>query len=285
MNVDQAYEVFRSDGEGLREAVQWTLDHWDEAGGRLLSKLRSLCANLADGDREGGDALFYLVHLFAEKRDVRAYGPLCARLAQERDVDIWLGDAVSDTLPGVLIALYDGDLAPVLDVIDSRVTDEAVRGAALEAFGFLVRCENAMADDEARAVLRRVLDEAKPRERAWLWVAWALTTARLGFADLSSEAARLFSKHWIDDELLTIQEFHALLGRARAAPREMFADEGLSPFDSTVAMLDRSAAPEDEDTDAPATGAPHVNPVRDVGRNDPCPCGSGKKFKKCCLAA
>jgi hypothetical protein len=21
-----------------------------------------------------------------------------------------------------------------------------------------------------------------------------------------------------------------------------------------------------------------------IGRNDPCPCGSGKKFKKCCLA-
>ncbi len=25
------------------------------------------------------------------------------------------------------------------------------------------------------------------------------------------------------------------------------------------------------------------NPYRNVGRNDPCPCGSGKKFKKCCL--
>lgn len=23
--------------------------------------------------------------------------------------------------------------------------------------------------------------------------------------------------------------------------------------------------------------------IRDTGRNDPCPCGSGKKFKKCCL--
>jgi len=23
---------------------------------------------------------------------------------------------------------------------------------------------------------------------------------------------------------------------------------------------------------------------RKVGRNDPCPCGSGKKYKKCCLA-
>jgi uncharacterized protein YecA (UPF0149 family) len=26
-----------------------------------------------------------------------------------------------------------------------------------------------------------------------------------------------------------------------------------------------------------------TNPMRNVGRNDPCPCGSGKKFKKCCL--
>jgi hypothetical protein len=25
--------------------------------------------------------------------------------------------------------------------------------------------------------------------------------------------------------------------------------------------------------------------MRNVGRNDPCPCGSGKKFKKCCLQA
>lgn len=26
---------------------------------------------------------------------------------------------------------------------------------------------------------------------------------------------------------------------------------------------------------------PVNNPLRDVGRNDPCPCGSGNKFKKC----
>jgi uncharacterized protein YecA (UPF0149 family) len=35
---------------------------------------------------------------------------------------------------------------------------------------------------------------------------------------------------------------------------------------------------------------PHLMPLprgggksRKVGRNDPCPCGSGKKYKKCCL--
>ncbi len=30
---------------------------------------------------------------------------------------------------------------------------------------------------------------------------------------------------------------------------------------------------------------PFTNPLRGVGRNDPCPCGSGKKFRKCCLDA
>jgi len=30
--------------------------------------------------------------------------------------------------------------------------------------------------------------------------------------------------------------------------------------------------------------APHVRTGPKIGRNDPCPCGSGKKYKKCCLA-
>jgi len=31
----------------------------------------------------------------------------------------------------------------------------------------------------------------------------------------------------------------------------------------------------------PPAGGPVANPYAGVGRNDPCPCGSGKKFKKC----
>jgi uncharacterized protein len=36
---------------------------------------------------------------------------------------------------------------------------------------------------------------------------------------------------------------------------------------------------------ASAATEPFAQPVGKVGRNDPCPCGSGKKFKKCCGAA
>jgi uncharacterized protein len=32
-----------------------------------------------------------------------------------------------------------------------------------------------------------------------------------------------------------------------------------------------------------ATPQSSANRFKGIGRNDPCPCGSGKKFKKCCL--
>ena len=30
------------------------------------------------------------------------------------------------------------------------------------------------------------------------------------------------------------------------------------------------------------TSAPRAEKQKKVGRNDPCPCGSGKKYKRCC---
>ena len=35
--------------------------------------------------------------------------------------------------------------------------------------------------------------------------------------------------------------------------------------------------------EAPTRVRQIVNEAPKVGRNDPCPCGSGKKYKKCCL--
>lgn len=35
--------------------------------------------------------------------------------------------------------------------------------------------------------------------------------------------------------------------------------------------------------DGSVKGTTYVKKYSDTGRNDPCPCGSGKKFKKCCM--
>jgi uncharacterized protein len=47
-----------------------------------------------------------------------------------------------------------------------------------------------------------------------------------------------------------------------------------------VATYDRTEPPQTQ-----FSADPYVRPEAKVGRNDPCPCGSGKKFKKCCGAA
>ncbi|MSP00047.1 MAG: hypothetical protein EXR07_03195 [Acetobacteraceae bacterium] len=42
---------------------------------------------------------------------------------------------------------------------------------------------------------------------------------------------------------------------------------------------------DDDEWDDPIASMPS-EPVRSaskIGRNEPCPCGSGKKYKKCCL--
>ncbi len=39
---------------------------------------------------------------------------------------------------------------------------------------------------------------------------------------------------------------------------------------------------DDEDDDRPKVRLPIKREVPKVGRNEPCPCGSGKKFKQCC---
>ena len=51
---------------------------------------------------------------------------------------------------------------------------------------------------------------------------------------------------------------------------------------------ENSTAPDEKTSDENSQQAAPVPIHRSepkIGRNDPCPCGSGKKYKKCCLAA
>ena len=118
----------------------------------------------------------------------------------------------------------------------------------------------------------------------------------VGFLRLHAEAGRL-EKFFFHEELRP----EALFAYASAVPgkvtalhaRQVFAKiqdlaEGLSPEEEDLvhAALDRLLEahgrkpifPGDEALD----DTPPLVPDAKVGRNDPCPCGSGKKFKKCC---
>ena len=55
-------------------------------------------------------------------------------------------------------------------------------------------------------------------------------------------------------------------------------------YDRSKAVFEHFGLPFDAEPPSPASSlAPQPVPrQQEIGRNDPCPCGSGKKYKKCC---
>jgi hypothetical protein len=296
MNVDEALRQFAEAEAFPRAAMEWALDHWSEAAPRFLARLRAFVARANRSDAAMNE-LFYVVHLCGEKHEERAYWPLCELIAKDDAIVDLLGDGVTETLCGVLISVFDGDLSPLERAIESETGDEFARGAALEALGYLVRARGVLDDEAMRAYLRRLRREMKPRGESAIWAIWAATAANLGYVDLRLDIATLNKDQFIVEPEFTIADFdrQARLAREDAAGLAGFADDGVYPFGGAVEILstwtssngDEFDGGEGEalDGDALPFEAPYVNPLREIGRNDPCPCGSGKKYKRCCLAS
>ncbi len=290
MNADEALRQFAEAPEIPREALQWSLDHWDEASPRFIARLRAAASGARAAESE---AMFYVVHLCGEKRDARAYSPLCRWIASDPQFGEWFGDATAQTLPGLLINLCDGDTEPLRALIAAERADPFARGAALDALAYLTRAKGVFSDEEMRAFLAEAMNELAPRGPSPIWSAWAFAVAELGYESMRADVARVFAKGWIDREDAILEDFYRVLALARrdADGLAAFKEARIGPFGSTIATLESWAQPLDGEGGGPDAGdygapeAPFVNPLREVGRNDPCPCGSGKKFKKCCLAA
>lgn len=68
-------------------------------------------------------------------------------------------------------------------------------------------------------------------------------------------------------------------------PRRFYSPEAIAARQRRWEKEDREAAEWREDyDDLPPWPETYVREGPKVGRNDPCPCGSGKKYKKCCLS-
>jgi hypothetical protein len=75
--------------------------------------------------------------------------------------------------------------------------------------------------------------------------------------------------------------FDAALEKAGLDRESLFRGLGGIGEDDDLAPVDRADAAEDYLNEA--APIPRLEPAKKAGRNDPCPCGSGKKYKKCCL--
>lgn len=97
------------------------------------------------------------------------------------------------------------------------------------------------------------------------------------FVDLMS-SIKLEALNHLFRSTTNVEGFHAFLGRISSSKNDLADLFGASQPDASAAIA--ASQPPAE------TGPTHHLPVRRdmpiVGRNEPCPCGSGKKHKQCC---
>ena len=117
-----------------------------------------------------------------------------------------------------------------------------------------------------------------------------------------SISLRIIDKYWMDqlDSMEELKEGVGLRGYAQSNPLQVYALEGFQMFDNMLASISAEISAfllnaevrqniEREEVKNIRTNdgkegvkATPKKSDKKIGRNDPCPCGSGKKYKQCC---
>jgi ferritin-like protein len=274
---------------------------WDEVAPHLIGELEQAAADPSAACEPG-----YMLHLFAmflaaQQRDVRAHAAI-ARLTHLPDevLEDLFGDLLTDGVGRCLASTCGGDETAIRALIEDEGASIWARYAGFEALAtrvlegdippkhMLDYLASLGAAEEAR------LDGDPERSPDFLT---GIVNAALdvGAAPMLDDICRWFAKDLIDetsvdldfverhahDDLETLVQFGTPYRYVRSAIDEMKSwawDTHSRPVPPPHAdpYVNRYGEP---------AQAPLVHATPKVGRNDPCPCGSGKKYKKCCGAS
>jgi hypothetical protein len=275
-------------GEGLpTEAIRAATADRTVVAPQLLEAIDG-CESPREAEEKG---IFIAFHLLGQWREQSAYRTL-ARFLRRPNAGFILGSGTTETCHRVMASVFDGDPRPIYDIIRDAGADEFVRMRIFDSLVILVfRGEldrTAVAD-----FLRSAFDDLQSQERSAVWDGWQGAIALLALSELAPLVREAFHRGLIDETMTTLEDFEDGLKRACAGhPLRSWEHEEFEPFGDVIDELSDWAGfkpkqPRDHSASDwrpnPWPAMPVRNPFRNVGRNDPCPCGSGKKFKKCCL--
>ncbi|MGY2049281.1 DUF1186 domain-containing protein [Methylobacterium sp. JK268] len=235
--------------------------------------------------------LFWGLHVLARARDTKAFAPLMRLLRHPEDFVLEvLGDDFVDTAPRVVASLFDGDADTLFATIMAPETDGIVRMELFGAAAFLT-AEGRIDRERTHDLLVRFDAESGAEAGDPAWQGWEDAIGALGFSDLADRVRESRRSGRTPTDISYLSDFEKNLREAIAKPESRKRFERLrlgylGDLATELAWTAEGASPSlPVERDGGADDAPpatYHNPYRDVGRNDPCPCGSGKKFKKCC---
>jgi uncharacterized protein len=277
------------------EAIGWLCANWDKASVaalQVLARVASDPAGAPDGDLASA---YFLLHVCAEKGETKAFPLLISLSKDPAGIDDILGDSQLIVQPSIMISLFDGNTDALLSLLDAPDATVMTKAATFAAMAWLTAAER-MDRDKVRATLAAFPQKAEGNPLAG-WDGWAMAAALLADESTMVKVREAYRHEDISDLMPDLAEVEDVfeIARGESDPLTVFEREGLGPINDAIARLAMTEVELQEmfaevatdegatgEADARAPGEPAANPFRNVGRNDPCPCGSGKKFKKCC---
>jgi predicted Zn-dependent protease with MMP-like domain len=237
----------------------------------------------------------YMLHLFAmyllaQFRETRAYRPLVRIFSAPGETPFDLaGDTVTEALNRILASVYDADPIPLQALVEAPTVNEFVRSAALRTFKVLA-ASGQMSREAVVKYLRELANGKLPREFAFVWTAVARAIGDLPAPELMDDLRQMFRDGLVEGGPRDLEfiEREVRQGGERDPNRLSLITNAIAEMEWWHAFHkdDEPWHPRRGASPTPARDPSRPNPAvarpAKPGRNDPCPCGSGRKFKKCC---
>jgi hypothetical protein len=260
-------EFERNTGRFPRAAVGEAVARREEITPELLRILEETADRAAE---IGGDHLahLYALYLLAQFRETRAY-PLVVRLASLPGnlADSVLGGFVTEGLCRVLASVCGGDLSGIQSLIENEDTDQWVRGAAIGSLVTLVTTGQ-KSRDEIVDYFAGLFRGKLVRQWSNVWDELVSCTSDLYPEELFGDIVQAYEDDLVESGFVRFGEVERDLAEGKDVVLARLAD---NPHRQLVT-----------DTVAEMGWWACFQESRKIGRNEPCPCGSGKKYKKCC---
>ena len=300
MNWEEILAVLQKPQRGYPVAIVRAVLDNPEHYERLLAEFE----RISEQPEEMARSIFhvYAMHLLAEKREPRAFRPLMSIAAlPEEQLDDAVGDHLTESFNRCVAAVCD-DEQLIRDFIENRDHAEWARKMLI---GSLV--QRVMAGDSSGPALLEWLLALGEKTGRWLqeqpetayidgeillMTGLAGAIAAIGSAEHLPTLQRWWDAELLDPQVAKIEGYAERLQRPLAERIErlqsrtgIYIPDAIREMESWYCFSDRFHAPQEKARIISSNPPPPVTVIREqakVGRNDPCPCGSGKKYKKCC---
>ena len=276
------------------EAVGEAIAQREEITPELLRILAKVVDDPAPYAADGA----YFSHIFAlfllaKFHENRAY-PLVIRIASipgETVFDL-LGDVVTENLGRILASVSGGDADPLKSLIENEDANEFARSAAMRALVTLV-ATGQRSRKEAMEYFAGLFHRLE-REPSYVWSALANHCADLCPLEVQNEIQQAYEDELIEPRAVHPDDVRDALKLGEEAALKQLPRHGyrlIDDIEKEMSWMSGFQAAHGRVEPLPERGCaspilqalgPYRRPGAKVGRNDPCPCGSGRKFKKCC---